>query len=712
MSYLLVGNDLKSMQKIQSILLFSLTLCASLLIFSMPTAAHMEEVEVVASRANQIGQGISASSGVVGGDEINIRALQRTGSILELVPGMVVTQHSGTGKANQYFLRGFNLDHGTDFATFIDGMPVNMRSHGHGQGYTDLNFIIPETIDNIAYKKGAYYADVGDFSGAGSAHMTTVSAFDQSGIDNGSVAIAVGEDDYYRAVIQSDFVAADGQWFVAAELNRNQGPWTNIGEDLEKYNLLLKYQRPWFAGDLRVALMAYNNRWNSADQIPQRAVFNASGDGFIDELGSIDTSLGGKSSRYSLSAQWQSNHWQASVYAINYDLNLWSNFTYFLDNDTNGDQFEQLDSRSIFGGQIRNEQHHSFFKLPLSIRLGADIRYDDIDEVGLFSTRERVRLGSIRNDKVQESSLGLYWENSLALTDHIKAVAAVRYDYFRFDVDDLVGANINGIDLSGNSGKADDDKFSFKGGLIYSVNSNWELYGSIGQGFHSNDARGAVVEVDPADGNAINTVEPLVASLGYELGMRAFFVDKLNVSLAFWRLTLDSELLFVGDAGNTEASRASEREGIELTAYYRLNETWTLDAEYAYADANFKTAAIEGDNIPGAISEVVQTGMSFDNKQGWFGSLRLRYFGDRPLEESGAIRSDSSTVVNLRAGYQIDQWTFKADVLNLLDSEDHDIDYYYASRLASEISLGSGTEDIHFHILEPRTVRFTAEYVF
>jgi len=314
--------------------------------------------------------------------------------------------------------------------------------------------------------------------------------------------------------------------------------------------------------------------------------------------------------------------------------------------------------------------------------------------------------------KVHESSVGLYWGISLALTDKVKAVAAVRYDYFRFDVDDLAGININGIDLSGNSGKADDDKLSFKGGLIYSINSNWELYGSVGQGFHSNDARGTVVEINPADGSAINTVEPLVASVGYELGMRAFFIDKLNVSLAFWRLTLDSELLFVGDAGNTEASRASEREGIELTAYYRFNDAWTLDIEYAYADANFKTAALEGDNIPGAIGDVIQTGVSFDNKQHWFGSLRLRYFGDRPLEESGAIRSDSSTVVNLRAGYQIDQWTFKADVLNLLDSDDHDIDYYYASRLASEVSIGGGVEDIHFHVLEPRTVRFTAGYVF
>lgn len=691
--------------------LFSM-ICASTAVVSMPIKAHIEEVEVVASRVNQIGLSISASTGVIEGDEIKIRALQRTGSLLELVPGMVVTQHSGTGKANQYFLRGFNLDHGTDFATFIDGMPANMRSHGHGQGYTDLNFIIPETINSIAYKKGPYYAAVGDFSGAGSAHITTASVFDKSGADSGSAAITAGGDDYYRAVIQTDFLAAEGQWFVAAELNCNQGPWTDISEGLKKNNLLVKYQRPLFEGQFQVSLMAYNNRWNSADQIPQRAVINNIGEGLIDSLGSIDTSLGGHSDRYSLSAQWKNSHWQASVYAINYDLNLWSNFTYFLDNASTGDQFEQLDSRSIFGGYVRNEQHHTLLNVPLTLRLGATVRYDDIDEVGLFSTQNRSRLGAIRHDKVQESSIGLFWDNSLVLTDKLKAVASVRYDYFHFDVDGLLNANVNGVDLSKNSGKAKDDKYSFKGGLVYSVNPNWELYTSLGQGFHSNDARGTVITVDPADGAPVDTVEPLVGSLGYEVGVRGFFIDQLNVSLALWRLTLDSELLFVGDAGNTEASRASEREGIELTAYYRLDDTWTLDLEYAYADANFSEAALEGDNIPGAINDVVQAGVSFDNKQGKFGSLRFRYFGERPLEESGSIRSDSSTVMNLRAGYQLNQWLFKSDVINLLDSDDHDIDYYYASRLASEVATTSGTEDIHFHRLEPRTLRFTAEYVF
>lgn len=680
--------------------------CFVLLFRTQPTLAHIEEVEVVAARENQIGQGVSASSGVVGGDEIQLRALQRTGSVLELVPGMVVTQHSGTGKANQYFLRGFNLDHGTDFATSIDGMPINMRSHGHGQGYTDLNFIIPEAIEKVAYKKGAYYAEVGDFSGAGSAEFFTRSRFDNSGADSGSAGLEAGEDDYYRALVLADFSALNGQWFIATEHHKNQGPWTDISEDLNKHNLLMKHQRNWRGGELDFALMAYDNHWNSADQIPQRAVNT----GLIDEFGSIDTTVGGEASRYSLSAQWRTPHWQAGLYAIRSDLNLWSNFTYFLEDNVNGDQFEQVDSRVIYGGTLRHEKHLQLFNRPVTLRLGSELRYDRIRDVGLFSSRDRLRLGAIRRDSINEASVGSYSEASMAISDQLKAVVAVRYDYFDFEVDDKAGVNINGRDLSVNGGDENDDKWSFKAGLIHNINSEWELYGSLGQGFHSNDARGTTIRIDPDSGDAVGRVDPLVASFGYELGLRGFISDRINLSLAAWELELDSELLFVGDAGNTEASGASEREGIELTVYYRLSESLTADLEYAYADSQFKnTEPGVGDDIPGAISEVVQAGLSVDMSSGWFGSLRLRYFGDRPLEDTGRVRSDSSTVVNLRAGYKYEQWLFKLDVLNLLDSDDHDIDYFYESRLASE---PAGVEDIHYHILEPRTVRLGVEYTF
>lgn len=660
----------------------------------------LDSVVVQGRHENLIGEALSASEGVVSQQEIQLRPFLRTGEVLELVPGMVVTQHSGTGKANQYFLRGFNLDHGTDFATFVDGMPVNMRTHGHGQGYTDLNFLIPEIIGTLTYKKGAYYSEVGDFSGAGSAHIYTATT-----LDNGLVKLTLGEDQYQRALFANSFKVANGDTLFAIEHNRYDGPWTDIEEDLNKTNALLKHTVAVNGGEFSLTAMAYDNKWNSADQIPMRAVKQ----GIIDEFGSLDESVGGESSRYSASVSWHNDNWKLSGYLMDYDLNLWSNFTYYLDDETDGDQFEQVDKRAIYGGQISYRFNDRWGGYEVLNKLGADLRVDDIDEVGLYRTTQRQRIGAVRSDRVKESSLGLYWENRVLWTHHLRSVLGVRYDYFDFDVKDKAGINVNGVDLGVNSGGADDELFSVKGSLIYAINDDWEAYISAGQGMHSNDARGVTIDVDPADGSQVAAVDPLVRSLGYETGVRGFISDKLNTSLSLWALRLDSELLFVGDAGNTEASRKSRRQGVEMTAYYHFNKEWSLDVEYAYTDAEFTDSAPEGDAIPGAIEQVLQAGISADLANGWFGSLRLRYFGERPLVEDKSVTSDPSTVWNLRAGYQVNQWTLLVDVLNLTDSDDHDIDYFYESRLSGEVP-GVAVEDIHFHVIEPRTVRLGVSY--
>jgi outer membrane receptor protein involved in Fe transport len=662
---------------------------------------RLEEIEVTGRRLNLVGQAVSASQGIISQQEIALRPLLRSGDVLELVPGMVATQHSGTGKANQYFLRGFNLDHGTDFATFVDGMPVNMRTHGHGQGYTDLNFVIPEAISTVAYKKGPYFADVNDFSSAGSAALTTAARFHE-----GIVEVGAGENDFYRLVALDSVGLGLGTGTYALEMNSYDGPWSDIKEDVQKINLLLKYGQSLGDGDATVSVMGYDNRWNSPDQIPGRAVAA----GLIDELGSIDETLGGESNRYSLSANWKDQQWDISAYGIRYKLNLWSNFTYFLDDEFNGDQFEQVDDRWLYGGRTDYRQELSIAGRAVVNRLGGDFRYDDIDEVGLYKTRERYRSGTVRSDQVNQWSTGVYGENQISWSDNLRSVLGARYDYFDFEVDSLVERNINDVDLRDNSGQSDDDKLALKGSLIYTFSEQWESYASAGQGLHSNDARGTTTAVDPADGGAVAPVDPLVGSLGYEVGLRGFWSERLNTSIALWALKLDSELLFVGDAGNTEASRESERQGVEVTGYYRLTEQWGLDMEYAYTDSQFTDSAPEGDEIPGAIEQVVQTGISAQFTDGWFGSLRLRYFGERPLLEDGSVTSDDATVLNLRAGYRTPQWSVKVDVLNLLDSNDHDIDYFYASRLPGEPS--GGVEDIHYHILEPRTVRVYASLAF
>lgn len=663
-------------------------------------AARSEEVRVYGPRIDLVGEAISASQGLVTQRELALRPLLRTGEIMESVPGMIATQHSGTGKANQYFLRGFNLDHGTDFATWYDGMPVNMRSHGHGQGYTDLNFIIPELVEEIAYRKGGYYADVGDFSGAGSAHLHS---FEQ--LDSSQLSLSTGEDDYYRLLALNSVDTGPGTLLSAFAMTRYQGPWRDVSEDLEQYNAVLKYSWSTSSGRFSVSAMGYHNRWNSADQIPRRAVNS----GQIGELGSLDEDVGGESSRSSVSLSWQAEGWRASAYAIRYDLTLWSNFTYFLDHPTTGDEFEQRDDRWLYGGRIEHHWQQDSIWGEVHHRIGLQARYDDIRDVGLFHSRGRARIGAIRRDAVEQGSAGLFYENVLHWTPALRTVLGLRYDHYDFEVADRAGVNVNGVDLSANTGSTDDGIVSPKLSVIYTASDAVELYASAGQGFHSNDARGTTAVVDPADGGATAPVDPLVQSEGAELGARLFLDDRLNASLALWWLDLDSELLFVGDAGNTEASRASRRKGIELSAYYRLHPRWTLDLEYAWTDAQFSQSAPgEGDEIDGAPEHVASAGVSADYRN-WFGSLRLRYFGKRPLDSFGNVESDSTTVVNLLAGWRVSPAvTLQLEVLNLLDSDDHDIDYFYASRLPGEPA--GGVEDQHYHVMEPRTLRAGLTY--
>lgn len=663
-------------------------------------SAHLEETVVYGRKVNLIGEAVSASEGLVSQQELALRPLLRTGEIMESVPGMIATQHSGTGKANQYFLRGFNLDHGTDFATWYDHMPVNMRSHGHGQGYTDLNFVIPELVQQLAYRKGAYYADVGDFSGAGAAFIDSADR-----LEHGTLAATVGEDDYYRLLAMGSTALGGGDLLYAVELNRYQGPWRDIGEDLDKLNLVLKQSWEHGGGRWQATFMAYDNRWNAADQIPRRAVDS----GLISDLGSLDVDAGGESSRYSLSLGWAGGGWDAHAYAIRYRLNLWSNFTYFLDDPLLGDEFEQEDERWIYGGDAQYRWHNHAGGVLIDNRIGVETRYDDIGDVGLYHSAGRQRLGTLRRDAIDQWSAALFAESTWHWSDRFRTVIGLRYDYHDFEVRDRAGVNVNvnGFDLAANGGDASDDRVSPKFSAIYRFSDQWEGYFSAGRGFHSNDARGITAAVDPLSGDAVDAVDPLVRSRGEEIGLRWFLGERVNASLALWRLKLDSELLYVGDAGTTEATRPSQRHGAELTAYYRIDETWTLDLEYAWSHAEFSDRVDgEGREIDGALERVASAGLSARHGN-WFGGVRARYFGPRALDSFGSVKSDSTTVVNLRAGIELGALEIALDLLNALDADDHDIDYLYESQLQGE---PVPVEDIHFHVMEPRTLRLSVSW--
>ena len=649
----------------------------------------LEEVTVTGRKKVLVGEARSASEGVISQVDIYKRPVQRPGDILEAVPGLIVTQHSGSGKSNQLYLRGFNLDHGTDFATWIDGMPVNMRSHGHGQGYTDINFLMPEIIEEMSFVKGPYHSEIGDFSSAGGVHIQTIDQLDKK-----SIKIGLGENGFNRILAMGSKKIESEVITGALELQGYDGPWIDITEDVNKVNGFFKFARNNELGKRSITAMIYDNEWNSADQIPSRAI----SEGIIDDFGSLDKTLGGSTRRMSLSSEYSHDHKTNKVvwrsYIIGYELDLWSNFTYLLDDPVGGDQFKQKDKRTIFGGSYENlwvGNTESFTEH----RFGIDFRHDAVDEVGLYRSREREITGPIREDQVDESSISSFYEMSFDLRSSWRAVLGIRADAFKFKV------NSKDYNLT------DDDSdfiLSPKASIAYAFSDNNEMYFSYGNGFHSNDARGVITFRDPITEEKLSPADPLVKSTGFEWGIKALINEQLNTSLAVWSLELDSELLFVGDAGNTEANRPSKRWGIEFNNLWSINEIWSLEADFAYSNAKFNDDDLENRSVPGSLKNVASGILSAEYPSGFFASFSFRYFGEVPLIEDGSIKSEGSTYANLALGWLIDDWQVQLDILNIFDSNDHDIDYFYASRLAGEPA--NGYEDIHYHIFEPRQIRF------
>jgi outer membrane receptor protein involved in Fe transport len=662
-------------------------LCLPADISAHPTEETLEELVVTGRREHLAGEARSASEGVVGQMDLAIRPLLRPGDVLEAVPGLIVTQHSGSGKSNQMFLRGFNLDHGTDFSTAIDGMPINLRSHGHGQGYTDINFLIPETVARINFVKGPYHAELGDFSSAGGAEIETADVF------SNQLAWTAGENGFHRGLAMGSLTAGSTRLAGALEVQRYDGAWTDVDEDVKKLNGLIKLGGGDDAARWQTTVMHYDNKWNAADQIPERAVAA----GIISPLGSIDTTLGGDTRRSSLSGEVQrsrgdhTTRWTA--YLIDYEMNLYSNFTYRLDDPARGDQFQQVDDRIILGGSYH---HHWNPSDTLQHRWGVAVQYDDIDTVGLYRTLARERTGTVRQDAVGETSLGAHYEAIWSLSPRWRAVLGARADHFRFDGD---------AEDPRNSGTERDTLISPKASLIYRTSPDTDWYASAGKGFHSNDARGVTQQVDPVTGEAVSSVDPLVSSRGAELGLKTQWQQRWNLAAALWYLELDSELLFVGDAGTTEATRPSERWGLELNNFWMIDEVWSLEADIAWTDARFSDDAVEGRQIPGALETVASATLSAQTHAGWFGALRVRYVDGAPLIEDGSVTAHSATLVHLSLGWAGQRYALRADVLNLLDSDDRDIEYFYASRLEGEPP--EGVEDRHFHRFEPRQVRVT-----
>jgi hypothetical protein len=598
--------------------------------------------------------------------------LLRPGELAEVMPGLAATQHSGSGKAHQFFLRGFNLDHGTDFSISIDGAPLNLRSHAHGQGYLDVNGVTPEFIGAIGYHKGPYQAAGGDFSAAGWAAFETFESLPRSFAE-----ATVGENGFARLV----GATGDETGYAGVDLATTNGPWVR-DENLRRASGLVRRR----VGEWSVTALAYGSDWDATDQIPRRAVRS----GALSRLGTIDATDGGKTSRFIVSARRRPDaDSDFVVYAQSYRLNLWSNFTYFLDDPLNGDQFEQAERRWFVGGSWRQSWRPE--EGPWQFTLGAEARHDDIGEVGLYRTRARQRLSTTREDEVRETSGGLWGEAAWA-GGPLRATLGLRSDVIHVDVRSR---------SAGTSGEKTSALIAPKATFAWRASETTEFYAAAGRGFHSNDARGAVQPVDPA---------PLFATAdGAELGAR-FETGGVKASLAVWALRLESELVYIGDAGETESSDGTSRVGVEALFNWSPAPGLSLDASGALTKARYRGDPAAGDRIPNALEYVITAGMTAKVWEGGVVQATLRRLGPGPLAEDNSVRSPSTTLVNLALAQNFGSWAVTLDVLNLLDSKDHDITYFYASRLPGEPA--DGVEDIHFHPMEPRQVRVSLKYAF
>ncbi len=560
----------------------------------------IEEVVIFARGENLIGKAAASSEGAVGGADLSVRPLLRVAELLEVVPGLIAAQHSGSGKANQYFLRGFNLDHGTDFTTYIDDVPMNLRTHGHGQGYLDVNGLIPEVVERVDYRKGPYRADVGDFSLAGAAFMTTIER-----LDSPFVALEAGQYEWQRIAAGGSTRVADGDLTVVGQWKTYDGPW-DLPENLEHESMWSKYAKDTALGALELTFSGYHGKWQPTEQVPERAIGTSV---CPDEFCALDRSAIGETYRYVLGARLHGDDWRASLYGQYYDWNMISDPTYDF-------QINQLDRRSVFGGRFERTlvQQARF-----TLNAGAEGRYDDIGRVALQHTVQGVYEEDLGRYSAREGSVSPYLEATWNPIDKLRLMGGARVDFYTFDVHSLQDGYT--------SGDADADIFSPKVGAAYAINSNVELYGNWGRGFHSNDARGVAA---PLDGN--DPVPGLVRGTGKELGAR-FQRGNFSLTTTYWWLDLASELKFVGDSNSVEPSTPTKRHGYELVAFWKPINWLAIDGVYTGSHAHAEDSP-GFDHVPGAIESAGEFGISAIQRQ-WEASVRLRYLG--PIRSSRTI---------------------------------------------------------------------------
>ncbi len=717
---------------------------------ALAVSAVSTNLEVQGREDSLIGIADSATQGTVGAKEIEDRPILRAGEILETVPGLIITQHAGGGKANQYFLRGFNLDHGTDFAVFLDGMPLNLPSHAHGEGYADMNIEIPEFVQRLNYEKGPYYAEIGNYSSAGSADIKYFKTLPQNFFQ-----VEGGMYDYGRAVFGVSQKLGSGNLLYGGEAYYDNGPWVRP-DAYAKFNGLLTYSQGDSTSGFSITARGYHGKWNSSDQIPVTAV------PIVGFFGALNPTDGGNSQRYSLQAEWHRQGTNSATtimaYGFYYDLDLFSDFTYFLDDPIKGDQFEQQDRRWVTGVVAAHTIFSTWFGRRVENTFGLQVRNDWVHN-GLYRTEDRVRTD--KNDsnacnaepipecdtdpnliavlpaatdlsKFTDTMVGFYVENKTQWAEKFRSVLALRGDEAIYNVTNLtppyVATELPGAPVINfaelNSGTATQFLPSPKASLIFGPWAKTEFYVQGGFSFHSNDVRGTTQRIEPISPDypfptPSTPIRPLVPTKGAEIGVRTVAVPHLQSTLSLWYLYSASELQQDGDTGGTVASASpSNRYGVELANYYTPTEHLAFDFDFADSKALFTTIDPDdaapgspgGKWVPEAVGLVISSGITVQSYKGFWGSLRLRYFGPRNLTSDAIYRSSSTALLNAEVGYHINrQWSVSSQLFNLLNRYDHDIDYAYTARITP--TAAAEFTDV-FHPVEPFQVRVGLRYTF
>jgi hypothetical protein len=697
----------------------------------------LQEITVSAQRLQLLGLASTASEGMVDDQELQLEPQYRPGQLLETVPGLIVTLHSGEGKANQYLMRGYNLDHGTDLETYVDGMPINQPTHAHGQGYTDLNFMIPELADQLTYTKGPYYANVGDFGAVGSVRVSYRDTIEDQ------VSATVGTLGFQRLFSAGSQAIGGGTLLAAVEMQHYDGPFVTP-DDARKENFALRYSEGDDTGGYSVTAMMYHQLWTNTTDIPVRAITE---DVIPDRFGSLNPTDGGRAWRSSLSfddhAAIGNGKFTASAFFIDNQLHLWNDFTQFLADPVHGDQEDQFENRRAFGGQAGYTIPVPLGSVPNEVAVGALMR-DDILYVGRLPSEDRVPLPatddppSFSNEDQVYLFAGAAWlQATTRWTSSFRSVLGIREDYQHgTDIDYLAALHEeSGPGYSGytNGGTARQALAEPKGSLIYQPLTNLEMYLSAGRGFHSADLRGV---------NQGASVElglphtPLLAKQeGQEVGVRATPRPNLAFTFAYYNLWQRSETIIDPDVGQDIAGPPSRRYGYEINMTYQINQYLEFYVSYSGDHAHFTRPFDDGtghlgEYITDAPLATGALALYLTGLGPWSGALNYRYLGNYPLSSGPCVDSaaehDFGTSCassptrgalgqvdgkgfgewNLDAHYAFSRgWSASLGVYNLLSTHADAAEFWYVDRLPEEPA--GGVADVHLHPLEPVMARFT-----